>query len=161
MIKTLDLGSRNGGLGAALSNFAGYSFVLDDVKCGSMEGWLQSLKHEDLEGQEIIAGLVGYKAYKVGQIGNDWRDTQTLWWRGKPYERTSRQYHALLERGYDACFDQNKAFQDNLFQTGADVLTHVIGHHDPKLSVLTEWEYIYNMYRLRARAQQIAMADLG
>lgn len=158
MVSTLDLGSRNGGLGKALSNFAPYAFVLDGVECGSMEGWLQSLKIEDIEGQEIIAALVGYKAYKVGQIGNDWRDTQTLWWRGKSFSRTSREYHALIERGYDACFEQNKTFRECLFQTGVDVLTHVIGHHDPARTVLTEWEYIYNMYRLRARAQQMAMA---
>jgi predicted NAD-dependent protein-ADP-ribosyltransferase YbiA (DUF1768 family) len=158
MTAILDLGSRNGGLGKALSNFASYPFVMDGVQCGGIEGWLQSLKFEGLEEQEMIAVLVGYRAYKVGQVGNDWRDTQTLWWRGKAYPRLSREFHTLIERGYDACFDQNPIFRQSLFETGVDLLTHVIGHHDPTRTTLTEWEYIYNMYRLRARVQQAVVA---
>lgn len=159
MTATLDLGSRNGGLGKALSNFMPYSFVMDGVQCGGIEGWLQSLKHEGLEEQEIIAALVGYRAYKVGQIGNDWRNTQTLWWRGKAHPRLSKEYHGLVQRAYDLCFDQNPAFRDRLLDTGTDLMTHVIGHHDPTMTTLTEWEYIYNMYRLRARAQQWMMSS--
>lgn len=158
MTSILDLGSRNGGLGKALSNFAPYTFVLDGVKCGGIEGWLQSLKFEGLEEQEMVAELVGYKAYKVGQIANkDWRSVQTLWWRGVAYPRLSREYHSLIERGYDACFEQSAAFRQALFDTGVDLMTHVIGNHDPTMTTLTEWEYIYNMYRLRAKAQQIML----
>lgn len=154
MVDKLDLGWKNGGLGRALSNFCAYSFVLDDVQCGSMEGWLQSLKFEAMDEQQVVAAMVGYQAYKIGQNGNDWRETQTLWWNGKSYPRMSKGYHALVERAYDACFDANPGFQNSLVQTGTNVLTHVIGSHDPRMSVLTEWEYIYNVYRLRAKAQQ-------
>ncbi len=160
MTSILDLGSRNGGLGKALSNFAAYGFVMDGVQCGGIEGWLQSLKFEGLEEQEMVAVLVGYKAYKIGQIGNkDWRAAQTLWWRGVAYPRLSRQYHTLVERAYDACYEQNPAFGQALFDTGFDMMTHVIGNHDPTMTTLTEWEYIYNMYRLRARAQQDILAS--
>ena len=34
-----------------LSNFNPYSFVYDDVECASIEGWIQSLKAEDVEVQ--------------------------------------------------------------------------------------------------------------
>ncbi len=151
---SLDLGWKNGGLGKALSNLFAYPFVLDGVQCGSMEGFLQSLKQEGLEEQEIMAALHGFTAYKIGQLGNDWKEKQLLYWRGKAFERTSREYHHLLDRAYDACFDQNEAFREALLQTGVDSLTHYIGHHDPSQSTLTEWEYIYSIYRLRARAQQ-------
>jgi len=155
MTATLDLGSRNGGLGKALSNFRPYAFVLDGVRCGSYEGFLQSLKFEQLEAQDMIYPLVGYRAYKIGQIANkDWRSVQTLWWRGIAYPRLSREYHELLERSYDACFDQNEIFRKALFESGIDMLTHVIGNHDPTMTTLTEWEYIYNIYRLRCRALQ-------
>lgn len=120
-----------------------------------MEGWLQSLKFAALDEQQTVAGLVGYQAYKIGQNGNDWRDTQTLWWDGVAYPRLSKQYHALVERAYDACFDANSGFQNSLLETGTRAMTHVIGSHDPTMTVLTEWEYIYNVYRLRSKAQQI------
>ena len=154
MTSTLDLGYKNDGLGKALSNLMPYPFTLDGVACGSMEGFLQSLKIQELDGQDLMASLSGYRAWKTGQIANDWRLAQTLWWRGVPYHRLSKEYHMLLERAYNACFDQNASFRSALFQTGVDVLTHVIGHHDPSMTTLTEWEYIFNMYRLRARAQQ-------
>ena len=149
---------RNGGLGKQLSNLYPYPFVLDDVRCASIEGFLQSLKQEGLEEQEIIAGLSGFKAFKTGQIGNDWKEKQVLFWRGQSLPRTSKAYHSLLIRAYDACFDQNQALQDALFETGVAVLTHVIGKHDPTDSVLTEWEYLFLMYRLRARAMQRVLA---
>lgn len=155
MTTILDLGSRNGGLGKALSNFTAYPFILDGVSCGSIEGFLQSLKFEDTEEQGLIAELVGYKAYKNGQIANaDWRSVQKLWWRGYAYPRLSREYHSLIQRAYDACYDQNPKFRQALFDTGVDLLTHDIGNHDPTMTTLTEWEYIYVMYRLRAQAQQ-------
>lgn len=155
MMTILDLGSRNPGLGKALSNFAPYGFVLDGVECGSIEGFLQSLKFEDIGEQELVAPLVGYKAYKTGQVENAaWRAAQKLWWKGYAYPRLSREYHSLIQRAYDACYEQNPAFRQALFDTGVDVLTHNIGNHDPTMTTLTEWEYIYVMYRLRARAQQ-------
>ena len=160
MTAILDLGYRNGGLGKALSNLFSYPFVLDGVKCGGIEGFLQSLKFEGIEEQDMIAPLTGFEAYKVGQIANDdWRSVQTLWWRGKAYKRLSKGYHSLIERAYDACYDQNPAFRQALFDSGVDVLTHKIGKHDPTMTTLTEWEYIYNMYRLRARAQQDMLSD--
>jgi predicted NAD-dependent protein-ADP-ribosyltransferase YbiA (DUF1768 family) len=160
MTTILDLGYRNGGLGKALSNLFSYPFVLDGVTCGGIEGFLQSLKFEGVEEQDMIVGLSGFDAYKVGQIANDvWRSVQTLWWRGKAFPRLSRAYHLLIERAYDACFEQNPAFRKALLDTGVDVLTHRIGKHDPTMTTLTEWEYIYNMYRLRARAQQDMMME--
>lgn len=119
-----------------------------------MEGFLQSVKFADLEEQEAIAGLVGYQAYKIGQAGANWRETQTLYWQEKSFARFSRGYRDLVTRAYDACFDANPDFQAALLETGMDALSHVIGSLDPTMTVLTETEYIYNAYRLRAKAQQ-------
>jgi hypothetical protein len=156
-MSNLDLGYKNEGLGKALSNLFPYPFTMDGVRCGSIEGFLQGLKFRDIEQQDLLLPLHGYKAWKTGQMGNSWRDDQTLWWRGVGYARLSREYHVLIEAAYTTCFDQNQAFQDALFQSGVDTLIHSIGNHDPTMTTLTEWEYIINMYRLRARAQQNAM----
>jgi hypothetical protein len=40
--------------------------------------------------------------------------TGTLWWRGKPYDRLSDEYQALLNRAYQALFDQSEQFQTAL-----------------------------------------------
>ena len=40
----MDIGSKAGYPASSLSNFAGHRFVIDDVECYSMEGFLQSLK---------------------------------------------------------------------------------------------------------------------
>jgi predicted NAD-dependent protein-ADP-ribosyltransferase YbiA (DUF1768 family) len=154
MTEIIDLGYKNGGLGTALSNLFPYPFKLDGVQCGAFEGWIQSIKQEGLEEQEMIAALHGYDAFKVGQLGNAWKETQTLYWRGKPYPRLSKKYHNLISKAYDACFDQNEAFRKALYDTGVAVLTHKIGKHDPTNTTLTEWEYIHEIYRLRARAHQ-------
>ena len=154
MVRKLDLGFKNEGLGKALSNLVAYPFVMDDVQCGSFEGWIQSIKIEDIERQSEMAKLSGFKAWKAGQDWNGWWEHQTLWWRGTPYTRSSKKYLNLIERAYDTCFDQNSDFREALLMTGADILTHYIGKHDPMLTTLTETEYIYNMYRLRAKAQQ-------
>lgn len=154
MTTKFDLGWKNGGLGRSLSNFYPYPFIMDGVECGSMEGWFQSIKFSDPDEQSAVATLTGYDAYKIGQSANNWRDAQILWWRGKEYPRASRAYKDLVQRAYDECFNANQRMQDMLLQTGADVLTHVIGNHDQTMTVLTETEYIFNMYRLRSIAMQ-------
>lgn len=151
----LELGAREVGLGKALSNFIAYPFVLDGVHCGSIEGILQSFKWADPEKQAEVANMTGYAVFKLGQTANSWKTNQTLYWRGYAYPRLSKDYHDLLLRAYDACFDQNVEFATALYETGDALYIHTIGKHDPTDTTLTEWEYIYNMYRLRARVQQI------
>lgn len=148
----IDLGWRQTGAAKRLSNFAPHGFVMDDIVCGGMEGWLQSLKfYEPLE-QARIAGMTGYEAYRFGQGGNDWQDSQLLWWCKKPYDRFSSEYKDLITHAYDICFDNNVDFRNALIETGTSELSHSIGRHDPTKTVLTETEYLYQIYRLRAKA---------
>lgn len=154
-MKVIDLGFQLGGLGKRLSNLYPYPFVFDGVQCGSFEGFIQSTKFEDQEAQAFMAGLAKYEAYKIGQIGNHWQKSQTLWWKGSPIHRFSSDYGLIIELAYDACFEQNKEFRQALLETGNTLLVHSIGKHDPTLTTMTEREYIYNMYRLRAKAQQL------
>ena len=45
----MDIGSGSGYPSANLSNFSPHPFVIDGVECNSMEGFLQSLKYENVE----------------------------------------------------------------------------------------------------------------
>jgi hypothetical protein len=78
-----------------------------------MEGFLQSLKIEDMREQERVCCLAGPIAQNMGRK-HDWRVTGTLWWRGKPYDRLSDEYQDLLDRAYQALFDQSEQFRTAL-----------------------------------------------
>jgi hypothetical protein len=155
----IECDSTSTGIGKVLSNLTPHPFVLDGLNCASMEGALQSFKFSDKEMAAELRGMYGYKAFKRGQDGNRWKDGQRLFWNGKSYQRLTSSYHGLLDRAYDALFEQNVEFQAALAESDKAVLVHTRGKHDPQDSVLTHWEYIYQLYRLRAKVQQI-LADV-
>lgn len=134
-----------------LTNFAAYDFVVDNVACASMEGFLQSLKTQDLELQAEICGLVGIDAKRWGETQNEnWKNAQTLWWRGKAYGRHSQDYQGLLDRAY-AELARNEKFSAALLATGEEILTHSIGRSDPRETILTELEFCSRLMELRTQ----------
>jgi predicted NAD-dependent protein-ADP-ribosyltransferase YbiA (DUF1768 family) len=138
----------------ALSNFAPHKFVFDGVHCASMEGFLQALKFEDVATQREVCGLIGKEAKARGRERNDaWQSTQTLWWNGYAYPRDSEDYQALLDRAY-AALGQNSHFQQALLATESDPLTHSIGEQELRLTVLTEYEFVSRLLRIREELQQ-------
>lgn len=48
----MDISSGAGYPASSLSNFAPHEFIIDDVKCASMEGFLQSLKFQNPDMQK-------------------------------------------------------------------------------------------------------------
>ena len=160
-MKILDCHSRSEDrIARALSNLHPYPFDFDGVRCGSIEGFLQSLKFPDLEEQGAVATLAGKEAYFTGQHGNGWQEEQILYWRGKKFPRTYKKYQTLLTQAYDACFEQNEDFIVALIESGNAILTHDMGKTNPAKTVLTPMEYTLQLYRLRARAQQMLEDDV-
>lgn len=157
----IDTGFRHEGLARDLSNLNAYPFVLDEVQCGGIEGFLQSLKVEDPQAQLEIARLTGMEAYRAGQQFNFWKENQTLFWRGEALPRLSKKYQKLLERAYDACFDQCVEFATALCLSEDAILTHTMGKRNPSNTTLTEHEYMFNLYRLRARGLQMLRKTVG
>ncbi len=138
----------------ALSNFAPHTFVIDDVECASMEGFLQSLKFNNPDMQVEICKLVGFGAKNRGR-GKNWQRDQTLYWRDQKIKRDSQEYQDLLDRAYEA-LSTNQAFRAALLATGNAVLGHAIGGTDPKITVLTRKEFIRRLTAIRTRFQQEA-----
>lgn len=137
--------------GGNLSNFFPHAFVFDGIWCASMEGLLQSLKFKDLDQQIEVCALVGGKAKKIGTTRNEiWQATQTLWWRGNPFDRQSSAYQELLDRLFDA-LATNDDFCTALHASGETDLVHSIGSSDPTLSILTEREFCDRLMKLRER----------
>jgi len=143
----MDIGSKNGYPSSSLSNFSPHPFEIDGVKCASMEGFLQSLKFESVDMQEYVCTLVGMAAKKKGRKKN-WHQSQTLWWRGKPYKRSSKEYQELLDRAY-YCLNKNEGFRKALESTGNAVLTHSIGKNNISETVLTTREFCSRLTKLR------------
>ena len=136
----------------ALSNFAPHPFVIDDVECSSMEGFLQAIKFKNWEMAKHICGLVGITANRAGSKKN-WQRTQTLWWKGVPYKRSSKEYQTLLDRVYNE-LAKNTKFRAALLASGDSVLTHSIGRQKKNETVLTRQEFCSRLTRLREQVKE-------
>jgi predicted NAD-dependent protein-ADP-ribosyltransferase YbiA (DUF1768 family) len=145
----MDISSKSGYPSSALSNFAPHPFVLDGVEINSMEGFLQSLKFKSPDMQEYVCKLVGAAAKKKGSDKN-WKKTQTLYWRGKEIDRHSDEYQELLDRAYDALF-QNEGFKKALLASKDSVYKHSMGKSNPKDTILTTSEFCSRLTKLRNR----------
>jgi hypothetical protein len=131
-----------------LSNFAGHRFVIDGVECYSMEGFLQSLKFKSPEMQVEVCKLIGSGAKKKGANKN-WKRRQILYWQGKEYPRKSKEYQQLLDRAYQAMFDQSESFRKALKASMGSTLNHSIGKTKESDTVLTISEFCRRLTRLR------------
>lgn len=137
----MDIGSKHGYPSGALSNFAPRRFEIDGVQCNSIEGFLQSLKFANVDMQEFVCTLVGLAAKRKGR-GKKWWTTQTLWWKGQPYKRDSKEYQELLFKAYYCVWSQDKSFHKALVATNGATLTHSIGKNKINQTILTEREFI-------------------
>lgn len=143
----MDIGSGNSYPSSALSNFAPHPFVIDGIECASMEGFLQSLKFKNPEMQKYVCTLVG-KAAKFKGKDKKWWKEQKLYWQGVEYERESEEYQKLLNRAYNALY-QNEGFRRALEASKPAVLTHSIGKNDETRTVLTQTEFCSRLMKLR------------
>jgi hypothetical protein len=100
--------------------------------------------------QKHVMTLVGKAAKFKGKKKRWWRD-QTLFWQGQEIKRDSPEFQALLDEAFEALFTQNQAAQRALLATGQAVLTHSLGKHDPRTTVLTEREFVSRLMNIRAR----------
>lgn len=122
-----------------LSNLCGNTFVLDGVECKSMEGFLQSLKIDDSVKQRQVCSMKGKKA--KNHSTNAWKAEQIVNWRGEKMSRQSREFRLLLERAYQALFDQNARFREALLLTRGKTIYHTMGSSDPNETILTRSEF--------------------
>lgn len=149
----IDIHSKGEYPSCSLSNFAEYEFHIDNVKCSSMEGFLQSLKFRNIKKQKQVCLLVGKEAkystrHTLAQLR--WRLTHNLYWQGKRINRFSDEYQNLIDRAYDI-LSQNKDFQKVLKDSSSYEFTHFIGKTDMKKTVLTEFEFISRLERIRKK----------
>lgn len=147
----VDIHSKGVYPSCALSNFAEYEFYIDNIKCSSMEGFLQALKFRNVKKQKQVCLLLGKDAknstrHTLAQL--KWRITHNLYWQGKRINRFSDEYQKLLDRAYCE-LSKNTDFIRVLFETTEKELVHSIGKNDTRKTVLTEYEFISRLNRIR------------
>lgn len=132
---TLDIRSNGLYPSNVLSNMCDNSFVIDGVQCASMEGFLQSLKCQDIVKQRQICSMKGGLARKHSTTS--WQKDQTVWWNGQAIARQSEDFQKLVRRAYHAMYEQNMQFRDALMQTRGITLVHTSGTKDSHKTILT------------------------
>lgn len=145
----MNIGSGNKYPCNALSNFAPHPFIIDEVGCNSMEGFLQGLKFKNPEMQKEVCTLVGYAAKRKGSKKN-WKKDGILWWKGEPIDRFSDDYQELLDAAFEALSDNTK-FQKALLASNDAVLQHSIGKRKQKDTVLTIREFCGRLTLIREK----------
>jgi len=143
----MDVGSGSTYPAGALSNFSPHPFVIDEIDCNSMEGFLQSLKFKSPEMQAEVCKLVGFAAKRKGRKKN-WQQSQILYWRGVEFKRKSKEYQTLLDRAY-TCMYKNTKFKKALEASRGANLTHSIGRSKESETVLTTREFCSRLTKLR------------
>ena len=136
--KAVDIWSKGEYPADVLSNLCSNGFRFDGMVCGSMEGFLQSLKQKDKDKQRQICQMKGKNARKMTSTG--WRTDQIVWWKGNPIDRQSVDYYSFVSAAYLAMFQQNERFRTALMSTRGMRLFHTRGEQDPFKTILTEHE---------------------
>lgn len=136
---TLDIRSNGMYPSNVLSNLCSNGFRFEGIVCGSMEGFLQSLKHKEKDKQLQICSMKGGNARKHSVTS--WQTDQIVWWKGQAIDRQSEDYQKLLRRAYQAMFDQSERFRAALMSTRGITLIHSSGEENPYKTILTEQEF--------------------
>ncbi len=134
-----------------LSNYAEHHFIIDGVRCFSMEGFLQSLKYSKPREQRVVCKLTGKEAKERGQQ-IDWKSSQQLYWNGTTIDRHSEIYQELLKKAYGALYE-SKTFRDALRASNGKKLIHSYGEDDPQQTVLTTEEFLGLLNWLRKKLE--------
>lgn len=147
-VESLDVGSK-GYPSSSLNNLTAHPFVLDSNDCGSMEGFLQSLKFDNPIVQKDVCKLSGIAAKNRGKTRDNWKLHRKLWWLGDPYDRFGDEYQHLLDRAYLELARQSAKFREALLATGKSAITYTEGKSKEAETPLTQDEFCHRLIRLR------------
>lgn len=119
----------------------------DGMVCGSMEGFLQSLKQQDLDKQRQICSMKGGNARK--RSVTSWQTDQIVWWKGQVINRQSDEYQMLVRMAYKAMFEQSERFRTALMSTRGVTLIHTTGEDNSYKTILTPKEFCSILMEMR------------
>lgn len=130
-----------------LSNLCSNIFVYDGMICGSMEGFLQSLKQKDFDKQRHKCSIKGGNARKKSVTSR--QIDQILWQKGCEIYRQSDEFRLFIENAYEDIFFQKERFCTALMQTRGMKLAHTTGEENPCNTILTPAEFCGILEQIR------------
>lgn len=136
-----------------LSNFYPHSFSFDGMDCGSMEGFLQAIKTNDVERQKMVCALSKREAKM--RSTDTWKKEQNVFWNGQTFNRHGNRFQFLIRRAYREMLKQCPKFREALLVSGNKTLYHTIGKSDPHDTILTEKELCTILMELRKELQSL------
>ena len=145
--KAIDIWSHSDYPANVLSNLCSNPFRFDGVLCGSMVGFLQSLKQQDIDKQRQVYSKKGRNAKHASSTV--WQTDQVIWWKGTAIDRQSDEFRQLVRHAYQAMFDQSERFRAALMTTRGMELFHSRGKRNPFKTILTEQEFCQILTALR------------
>ena len=145
--KALDIWSKSPYPANVLSNLCSNGFRFEGVLCGSMEGFLQSLKYQNIDKQRQICSMKGKNAKNM--TSTHWQTDQIVWWKGIAINRQSQEFQDLIRRAYQAMFEQNERFRIALMSTRGMKLYHSQGEQNSFKTILTESEFCSTLTEIR------------
>ncbi len=135
--------------GRAMSNFSAHPFVIDGIRCASVEAFIQGIKFppDDPRREEVFAmgGVAAWKmrVYAVGDY---------VWWGGVQISYRSAAHAELIRRAIEAKFAQNPDAFDALTSTRGLEIIHEPGGVESPLTSLPATVYCKILTDIREAA---------
>lgn len=145
----MDIGTGKGPTLSQLSTTALHSFVVDGVRCSSLESLIQALK---VEKASLAASFCCDKPKSAKERAKkhfNWSAGGKVYWLGQAIDRSSAQHRALIERVIAEMARQCPAFRQALVDTGSTVLSSP-GRSRESETPVTEDEYCSALASVRA-----------
>lgn len=101
----------------ALTPQAPHSFILDGVRCASMESLLHAMRWRSVPQQERVCAMPAATARSATVAAPDWRLTGILYWQGTCFKRGSHAHQRLMRRAW-AALSSTPQFAGALEATG-------------------------------------------
>lgn len=144
----MEIGNGKGPTFSQLSTMALHSFTIDDVRCTSLESFIQSLKFERASQAASVACDKPKSAKERGKKNFNWAHSGNTWWKGEPMARDSAQLAGLVEHVIREVARQCPAFKKALLDTGSAPLLCSGKTHESE-SPVTESEYARALTKVR------------
>jgi len=150
-----NLGNEEDRIACKLGNFYASPFTIDGLLCGSIEGFIQSLKFSDEQKKRLIAGLAGKAAKFAGKkAGKRLSREPVVFWHGRQIPFRSSEHMALIERGIREKFAASEACREALLLTGDAMLVHDTGFQESRFTSLKSEELVRIVSEIRLELQQ-------
>lgn len=135
--------------GRVLSNLSPHGFILDGVRCGSVEGFIQGIKlpPDDPRREETLAAH-GFAAWKMRVHAKG----EFVWWNGMTITYRSPEHAALIRRAIEAKFAQNPDALEALKATRGLTIIHETGHPESPTTTLPAVVYCEILTTIRDAA---------